>query len=270
MAPFDPDILQEAERLIDYRFADRELLDRALTHASIADDRLLSNERLEFLGDAVLGMIVCDHLFKRHLDLLEGEMTKVKSAVVSRRLCARIATELGLEQLLRLGKGMRTRAALPSSLAAAVLEAVLGAIYIDGGMDAARGFLVPLIERHVDAAIRSGHQQNFKSVLQQFAQTHLGAPAEYVLLDEKGPDHAKCFEVCVQIEERRFHSCWAASKKQAEQQAALAALEELNLIRRDDGVAVYDPSEAIADADADAELDELHADALADEDLVDA
>jgi ribonuclease-3 len=233
-------VLEEAQSVLGYRFKDISLLDTALTHASIADARLASNERLEFLGDAVLGMLVCDYLYRNFPHLLEGDLTKIKSAAVSRRMCARIATELGLDRLLLLGKGMMTRAALPPSLSAAVLESVIGAIHLDSGTDAARDFIMPLLAPHIDQAASSGHQQNFKSVLQQFAQRRHECAPVYVLLDEKGPDHAKCFEICVEIASRRFSSCWAQSKKQAEQLAALRALEELGLIVRGaDGQSVY-------------------------------
>lgn len=230
----DEHVLDESQRIIGHVFADRSLLVVALTHASIATTRVASNERLEFLGDAVLGMVVCDDLFHRFPNALEGEMTKIKSAVVSRRMCARIATDLGLDRLLSLGKGMKTRSALPSSLAAAVLESVIGAIYLDAGLERAREFLLPLIRPHIDAAAESGHQQNFKSVLQQYAQQRLGSQPVYVLMDENGPDHAKAFQVAVEVAGTRYATCWANSKKQAEQQAALAALTQLGLIVQDE------------------------------------
>lgn len=237
-------ILAEAERVLGYTFSDRKLLEQALIHASIADDRLASNERLEFLGDAVLGYVVCEHLYRVYDDLLEGELTKIKSAVVSRNLCAQIARELGLDQMIALGKGMQVRDDLPSSLAAAVFESVIGAILLDGGIEAARRFVIDLVTPHIEEAATSGHQQNFKSVLQQHAQAHLEHQPIYLLLDEKGPDHAKCFEIAVQLGSKRFTPCWAASKKQAEQQAAFSALEELGLIRTTrDGSVVYVPED---------------------------
>src|SRR5688500_2809957 len=98
--------IQRIEQLLGHQFADYELLQRAITHASLVDSRLHSNERLEFLGDAVLGLVVCSYLYTEYDDLLEGEMTKIKSTVVSRRVCAEIALALGLDELLRLGKGM--------------------------------------------------------------------------------------------------------------------------------------------------------------------
>ncbi|MEM1423295.1 MAG: ribonuclease III, partial [Planctomycetota bacterium] len=188
----EADVLERTQDIIGYRFEDEELLRTALTHASIADARVVSNERLEFLGDAVLGMLVCERLYERFPDYLEGQLTKVKSAIVSRRMCTTIVRDLDLERMLAIGKGMQTRGELPSSLSAALLESIVGAIYLDAGLDRTREFLMPLLMPHIDRAARSGHQQNFKSVLQQHAQQEMGAQPEYVLLDEKGPDHAKC------------------------------------------------------------------------------
>ncbi|MEM9082833.1 MAG: ribonuclease III [Planctomycetota bacterium] len=225
--------LDRAEEIIGHQFADRSLLIQALTHASIADSRLESNERLEFLGDAALGMVVCEDLYHRFPDLLEGDLTKIKSTVVSRRMCAAIASNLGLDKLIALGKGMKTRNNLPSSLAAAVLESIVGAIYCEKGLDGARDFLLPLLEEHIEQAHESGHQQNFKSVLQQHAQNELELQPMYVMLDEKGPDHQKAFEICVELGGERFESRWANSKKQAEQDAALAALEAMGVIQHD-------------------------------------
>jgi len=225
----DTEHLQRAQDLLGYTFSDQELLREALTHASSAPDRALSNERLEFLGDAVLGLIVCERLYRDYPELLEGDMTKIKSVAVSRRTCADLTKEIGLDALLKLGSGMPAHSEMPSSLSAAVLESVIGALYIDGGFEAARDFAAPLLESIIERAAVSGHQQNFKSVLQQHAQDALGVTPAYTLLDEKGPDHAKAFEVSVQIGANHFESSWGASKKQAEQQAALNALLELGV-----------------------------------------
>ncbi len=232
----DPQELRAAERLLGHRFRDPQLLALALTHASLADSRLQSNERLDFLGDAVLGLVVCEHLYQTYEDLLEGELTKIKSSVVSRRTCAEIAQELGLDELLRLGKGLADRGGLPKSVLAAVFESLIGALLVDGGIEVARAFILKGMREIIERAAGSGHQYNFKSVLQQAAQEAMGQPPQYVVLDEKGPDHAKCFEVAVEIGARRFTSCWGSSKKQAEQQAALEAMLELRLAERgDDG-----------------------------------
>jgi ribonuclease-3 len=218
------------QNIIGYRFADPTLLTRAMTHASVAESRQESNERMEFLGDSVLGLICCEMIYGLYPTLLEGEMTKIKSTVVSRQTCAVIARELGLQKFLLLGKGMQTQRDLPQSLAAAAVESVVAALYLDGGMEPVRRFLAPLLEPMIRRAAVSGHQENFKSVLQQHAQQTFGESPVYVVLDEKGPDHAKCFELAVEIAGRRYPACWGASKKQAEQQAALNALNELGLL----------------------------------------
>lgn len=230
----DPEYVAIAHKLLDYEFSDMPLLKRAVTHASLVDSRLESNERLEFLGDSVLGVIVCDYLYRKYPDLLEGELTKIKSLVVSRRVCAEVAKELGLDELLRLGKGMSNRASLPRSVLAAVYEALIGAIYLDGGLKEARKFILTSMKPRIEASAKSGHQSNFKSVLQQLSQQQFDHTPQYLVLDEQGPDHAKCFEICVEIGARRFASCWGPSKKQAEQQAALEALVELGHAVLDD------------------------------------
>ena len=223
------------EDRIGYRFVDSSLLAQALIHASIATTRVASNERLEFLGDAILGTIVCEHLYRRVPTELEGELTKIKSNAVSRRICAEIALELGLADAVQLGKGMGEREGLPQSLLAALLEAVVGAIYLDGGIEPARVFILRCLNERIEESTRLGHQQNFKSVLQQSLQRKdLGTPS-YLVLNERGPDHAKAFEVCVEVGERRFKASWGLSKKIAEQEAALEALVELGFAERGEG-----------------------------------
>ncbi|RMH10141.1 MAG: ribonuclease III [Planctomycetota bacterium] len=232
----DESVLERAEEILGHRFQDRSVLELALTHASVSESRLSSNERLEFLGDAILGQVVCEMIFHRFPRMLEGEMTKIKSSVVSRRTCARLARRLGLDKLLDMGKGMQMHPELPPSLAAAVFEAVIAALHIDGGPHASRRFIESIIEPVIEQAAQSGHQQNFKSVLQQHAQQVLGVTPSYRVLDEKGPDHAKAFKVAVELDGLLFPSAWGQSKKQAEQEAALNALTELGVIQpNDDG-----------------------------------
>jgi ribonuclease III len=233
-----PDVPEElliaAEAAVGHRFGDRALLGRALTHASVAEERTESNERMEFLGDSVLGAVVAERIYHHYPALLEGEMTKIKSTVVSRQTCAAIARSLGLDELLVIGKGMQQSETMPHSLAAAVLESVIAAIYLDGGYAAAQQFIGPLLDPYIQRAAVSGHQENFKSVLQQHAQQNDLETPLYRVLDEKGPDHAKCFKVAVEIGARRFSASWGQSKKQAEQSAALAALMELGLVQQNE------------------------------------
>jgi ribonuclease-3 len=240
----DSRTLEQCQELLDYRFVHPELLTLALTHSSVAANRFQSNERLEFLGDAVLGLVVCHQLYVSCDDLLEGHMTKIKSAVVSRRTCAEIADEAGISQLMRLGKGMAGPGGMPQSVAAAVFESIIGAIYLDGGLEPARTFILRHIQPHIDESIASEHQRNFKSVLQQYAQRRWGDTPDYVLLDEKGPDHSKCFEVAVSIGGRHFSSAWGNNKKQAEQNAAQRALEELGLLESENPPEPENPSES--------------------------
>ncbi len=222
--------LEACQDHIGYRFNDLDLLRLALHHASSANHRRDSNERMEFLGDAVLSLTVCDFLYNRMPEALEGDMTKIKSAVVSRRTCARVALDLHLTEGLGLGQGMDAGEHLPSSLAAGTLEAVIAAIYLDGGLEPARCFILKHMGDELERAMCSQHQFNFKSQLQQWAQREMSATPLYELLDEKGPDHAKCFEVAVTIAGRQFPSAWGPNKKEAEQKAARLALVTLGEI----------------------------------------
>lgn len=230
----DQDTLQKCQELLGYPFRNDDLLMLALTHASVAPTRLQSNERMEFLGDAVLGMVVVHELYTRCRKLLEGEMTKVKSLVVSRQTCAVVADEMGISKLLATSKGLADRSEggskLPVSVSAAVFEAIIGAIYLDGGMEPASEFVLKHIRPHIAAALRDEHRRNFKSALQQHVQRQWGTAPEYLLLDEKGPDHRRCFEVAVRVDGRQFPSAWGVNKKQAEQKAARLALVELAVL----------------------------------------
>jgi ribonuclease-3 len=219
--------LAECQEIIGYEFADRTLLQEALTHASGADHRVASNERLEFLGDAILGAIVCEMLFRQFPDYLEGDLTKIKSVVVSRRTCTKISEELGIDEFLVTGKGMGSRADTPPSVLADVFESLIGAIYLDGGIEAARRFIVRHLGPEIEAAVDGQGGVNYKSNLQQLAQRQYGETPTYLLLDEKGPDHSKCFKIAARIGERRYAPAWGRNKKEAEQRAALNALCQL-------------------------------------------
>ncbi len=185
------DILARCQRRVGYFFRDPAVLRAALTHASGAEHRLASNERLEFLGDAILGFVVCEMLFHQFPQYLEGELTKIKSVVVSRQTCAKISEALGLQEFLVLGKGMTTTPTVPPSVLADVFESLVAAIYLDGGHDAARQFINTYIGPEVELAAAGELGGNYKSLLQQFAQREFGSTPTYHLLDEKGPDHSK-------------------------------------------------------------------------------
>lgn len=213
---------------IGYRFRNKKLLQSALTHASGADHRLASNERLEFLGDAILGAVVCEMLFHQYPAYQEGELTKIKSVVVSRETCAKISRSLGLQEVLIIGKGMATNREVPASLLADVFESLLAAIYLDGGNSEVRQFIERYLSPEIEDAASGALGENYKSVLQQRAQQEFGSTPVYRLLDEKGPDHAKCFRVTAVVAGQNHEPAWGRSKKEAEQRAARHALSELN------------------------------------------
>lgn len=223
-----PSRLNECERRIGYRFSDQSLLRSALTHASGAEHRLASNERLEFLGDSILGAVVCELLFHQYPEYLEGDLTKIKSIVVSRRTCAKISDALGMQEFLILGKGMTTHPTIPPSVLADVFESIIAAVYLDGGDQAAREFVEKYIGPEIELAAGGEVGSNYKSLLQQLAQREHGTTPTYQLLDEKGPDHSKCFKIAAQIGHHRYQAAWGRNKKEAEQRAARNALSELN------------------------------------------
>jgi len=244
----NPQLREKAEKILGYTFKSEALLLESLTHASIADNRLNSNERMEFLGDAVLDLIVCEALYLKFPQYLEGDLTKVKSAVVSRRTCAEVSNETGLTDLLIIGKGISSRELMPSSLAAAVYESIVAALYLDGGFDVVKAYVLRTMTPKINEIASNSHQQNYKALLQQHAQKELDATPIYELMDEKGPDHSKCFEVAVSIDGRRFTSAWGPNKKQSEQKAALLALEELGVL---DAKEVDEAIEEIVENDPD-------------------
>src|SRR4051794_26575157 len=226
--PAEPqDMFNPCERRARYPFRSKPLLRTALTHASGAEPRLASNERLEFLGDAILGFVVCEMLFHQFPEYLEGELTKVKSVVVSRQTCAKISEALGMQEFLVLGKGMTTTPTVPPSVLADVFESLIAAVYLDGGHDAARQFINTYIGPEVELAAAGELGGNYKSLLQQFAQREFGSTPTYHLLDEKGPDHSKCFKIVAQVAGQRYQAAWGRNKKEAEQRAACNALSEL-------------------------------------------
>lgn len=217
----------QCEQCLGYEFSDKSMLHAALTHASGANHRLASNERLEFLGDAILGFVVCEMLFHKYPEFQEGDLTKIKSVVVSRKTCARVSKALRLQQFLIVGKGMSTHPTVPSSLLSDVFESLIAAIYLDGGEAAARRFVEEHMSTQIDMAVAGETGGNYKSLLQQMAQRQHGAPPVYHLLGEKGPDHSKHFKIAAQVAGTQFTPAWGRNKKDAEQRAACNALAEL-------------------------------------------
>ena len=219
------------EEKLDYRFQDPELLEQALTHSSYANERLggalESNERLEFLGDSVLGQVTADHLYRTHPDLPEGDLTRARAALVCEESLVEVAHELGLGEYLRLGKGESSGGGRERpSIQADAVEAVLAAIYLDGGIGSARKFIQKYILSREVAGLNK--PLDHKTALQELVQRESGQVLQYRLVGEEGPDHNKRFFVEVELNGRSVGSGSGRSKKEAEQMAAAAAIETLS------------------------------------------
>ena len=209
------------EERIGYCFQNQALLRQSLTHSSSACSRLECNERLEFLGDAVLGMVICRYLFERFPERREGQLTQQKSSLVSRTTCARVAQHLGAAELILVGRGLQ---AIPESIDAALVESLIAAIYLDGGIDAAADFILRVFDQELQHCI-SGEPENYKSILQEETQRTSNIAATYLVVGQRGPDHAREYCMAVEIDGRQFDPAWGRSKKEAEQKAAMHALQ---------------------------------------------
>ena len=206
-----------------------DLLERALTHRSYAYENggLPTNERLEFLGDSVLGLVVTDALFRRHPDLPEGQLAKLRAAVVNARALADMARGLDLGQHLKLGRGEETSGGRDkSSILADTLEAIIGAVYLQHGIGVATELVRRLVDPVMDSTAALGAGLDWKTSLQELTATNsLGVP-EYVV-GEEGPDHAKVFHATARVHGEDYGTGSGRSKKEAEQAAASAAFRRL-------------------------------------------
>ncbi len=206
---------------IPHQFRDPALLELALTHSSTGAER--DNERLEFLGDAALDLVIAEELFRHHVELPEGGLTVLKAWVVSRRTLADAGRELGLENEARLGGGL-SRRTLSRAVLANLYEAVLGAIYLDGGLEAARAFIHATLAEPL-AFVRAGRTgANPKQVLQEYCQRRSGSPPQYEVLEDRGRAHARAFLVRARTPASTFPSAWGRTRKEAEHWAAYEAL----------------------------------------------
>ena len=208
---------------------DAGLLERALTHRSYAYENggLPTNERLEFLGDSVLGVVVTETLYRTHPDLSEGRLAKLRAAVVNARALADVGRTLGLGDYVRLGRGEESTGGRDkASILSDTVEAVIGAVYIDGGFEVATEVVHRLFDPVIAAASKMGAGLDWKTSLQELAaDSSLGVP-EY-LIDESGPDHQKTFTARVRVGDEVYGSGSGRSKKEAEQQAAETAYEAI-------------------------------------------
>ncbi len=219
--------IRGCESGICFRFRDPSLLLQALTHSSIKTVDNPSNERLEFLGDSVLGLVMTEFLYNFFQSHDEGDLTQIKSVVVSTSVLARESERLGLDRYYSVGKGVTRKKKLPVSLLANVFEAVVAAIYKDGGLESARRFVLRNLYHQVLAVAENRHKRNYKSILQQWAQKELNVTPTYRVVAEKGPDHLKSFEVVAVVGKKKYRSGTGRSKKEAEQVAARETLRAL-------------------------------------------
>ncbi|MBN2491044.1 MAG: ribonuclease III [Planctomycetes bacterium] len=219
--------LAECEGYLGYRFARLERLEQALTHASTKTPDHPSNERLEFLGDSVLGLVISHYLYALFPDHPEGQLTKIKSVVVSTPTLARASRACRLDHFMSVGKGVTATRVLPDSLLADVFEAVVAALYIDGGLEEARAFVLRHLESEIARVVRNRHAKNYKSLLQHLTQRTFAETPRYRVVAEQGPDHHKKFRVMAQVGDREFGPGLGNSKKEAEQRAARKALLDL-------------------------------------------
>lgn len=226
------DSLSELEHVLGYSFGDQRILMTALTHRSFLhenpDKAKDYNERLEFLGDSVLGFVIVEYLYLVDSSLSESTMAKAKSYLVKESVLSEVAASLSLGKYLRLGKGEESSGGrTKKSLLADAAEAVFGAVYLDGGYESARRIILKLFQGRIDSVLASGEFHDFKTELQEKTQLLYGAIPEYRIVKQEGEEHNKTFTVDVYINGRKFGTGFGKSKKKAETDAARRALGEL-------------------------------------------
>jgi ribonuclease-3 len=218
--------LSEIEEKLGVVFENKELLALSFVHRSFVNEHRdvidQPNERLEFLGDSVLGLALADYLFRRLPSHAEGDLSQLRSRLVDAASCARYLQELKLTEYILVGKGERVNE-IRGSILSDVFEAIIGAIYLDGGIGIVRSFLTAHFEKEFEEAIGSP-SRNYKAELQDYSQKKFQKPPSYRVVEESGPDHAKIFHVIVSVDEKELGMGTGSSKKEAEQRAAFEAL----------------------------------------------
>nr|PZN70060.1 MAG: ribonuclease III [Bacillota bacterium] len=222
----DPELRAWCAEAVGHQFRDEALLLEALTHTTYANEHpgARANERLEFLGDSVVGMVIAAHLYERYPDLPEGELTKIRAAVVCEPSLASRARALGIGQQMRFGRGEAVAGRDRDSTLSDAFEALVGALYRDGGLEAAQRFVLRELGPLVEAARQGLVRVDYKTQLQEQLQRQGAAAPQYKLLVEEGPAHLRRFQVGVFFEGRLLGTGWGRSKKEAEQEAARQAL----------------------------------------------
>ena len=223
--------LQEIEKKIGYGFKDSQVLMLAFVHRSFVNEHRhvhYHNERLEYLGDSILGFLISEHLYLQLPDTPEGDLSYLRSRLVEASSCVRYIQKLGLESYLLLGKGERINPGRGrESILADLFEAIIGAVFLDGGMEAARVFLFRNFSEEIESILKTP-VQNWKALLQDFCQKKFQVAPHYVVLNESGPDHIKIFEIQVMVNNEIMGTGHGSSKKEAQQAAAKMALKRIN------------------------------------------
>ena len=229
---FDDERLTAIAQRVGYSFADADIISRALTHPSASRQVPSENQRIEFLGDSVVSLFTAHYLYRNRPNWDEGRCTSIKSVVVSTDSLSSCANEIGLREFCRLGGDLSRRTDLPPSVGANLFEALVGAIYLDGGLEPAVDFLERMLIKRIDSACRPGADTNYKGQLQQASQRLFHASPNYRLIRVKGSPHSRVFVVSAVIAEQTYPSGEGTSKKAAEQEAARLALEAIGQLER--------------------------------------
>ena len=221
--------MEKIEKNIDYKFKNRELLENALRHTSYAyENHTTSNEKLEFLGDSILEYVSSEYLFTHYKNLKEGEMTKVRATVVCEKSLYKIAQKHRFDEYIKVGRSERhTHGNKKPAIMADSVEAIIAAIYLDGGMEPAKKFIIENLKDEIEVATKNVGDKDYKTVLQEKLQENGEVKIEYSITNESGPDHDKTFEAEVEVNGKVLAKGVGKSKKAAQMQAAKKALENI-------------------------------------------
>ncbi len=223
--------LSAFQKAAELRFKNPSLLNLALTHRSCSNEepaKALNNERLEFLGDAVLGVAAAACLYGLLSDRQEGELARVKSYIVSENVLSQLALKLGIDRYVLLGKGEeQSGGRAKKAILADAMEAVIGAVFLDAGFDAANRFVLRQIEDEVDKVLQNRHRKDYKTILQEYVQKYLRSYPVYRLVKRAGPDHDRTFWISCAVGAQEFGPVSGKNKKEAEQSAAKAAYDSI-------------------------------------------
>ncbi len=228
-------MLNKLEKIIDYKFKNKTLLKEALTHPSFQKkslkEKTANNQRLEFLGDSVLDLIVTEHLYRKLESFSEGKLTKIRSVMVRKDILAKCANHLSLGKYIILGKGEdSTGGRKKLSILADCFEALFGALYLDSGLQKTKKIISSFIKKEMKLIIKGKHGDDYKTLLQEISQKKMKCLPKYFLIKEKGPDHKKTFCIEVKLKEKTHGTGTGENKKEAEQDAAREALKKLKVI----------------------------------------